>query len=126
MPNNSQIIKHHFYLVNLWYIKEVNSKNALREENVEEQITFWLATQNAEEVQLTNKTLGLVNPENPIKVLVHGWLASRFTEWYKKMKEAYFERGNYSIIEVDWEKPASWSDGQTSYKNTFIVGKLRK
>lgn len=95
-------------------------------EDVEEQITFWLATNNADEVQLINETLYLVNPDDPIKVLVHGWLASRHTEWYKKMREAYLERGNYSIIEVDWEKPASWTDGDIAYQNTFVVGKLGK
>lgn len=116
----------HFFLVNLSPLQQVNSENVFREEDVEEHITFWLVTENAEGVQLTNDTLGLVNSVNPIKVLVHGWLSSRFTEWYKQMTEAYFGRGNYTIIQVDWENPASLPEYVDASKNTFIVGTLRK
>lgn len=89
--------------------------------NVEDEITFWLINKEGEEYQLTDDNLNLVDPEKKTKFLIHGWLSSRFTDWYGEIEEAFFSVGDFNIIEVDWAEP-SLQQHIIAYNNTFIVG----
>lgn len=74
----------------------------------ENQVTFYLRNREVDNaVQLTNENLDLVNSSKPIRFLIHGWLAARNTTWYIEATDAYLNKGDYNIIQVDWADPAS-------------------
>lgn len=42
------------------------------------------------------------NPDDPTKVLIHGWTDFGYTLWLQEAKKNYLSTGSYNVIIVDW------------------------
>lgn len=48
-----------------------------------------------------------IRPEQPFKLIIHGWTDCADSDWYDYFKNEYLSKGDYNVIMVDWSKPAS-------------------
>lgn len=82
---------------------------SLTNDVTEDQVTFFLYNRESYRngVQLTDDNLNLVNKTKPLHFLIHGWIASRNTSWFIEATDAYLNKGDYNVIQVDWSEPAS-------------------
>lgn len=45
-----------------------------------------------------------LKPQNPVKLLVHGWNETSEVDWFRDMTNAYLQVGDYNVITTDWTK----------------------
>lgn len=84
---------------------------------------FTLYNRNVSGVLLNEETLCSINPNNEIKVLVHGKGSSPDPSWIADVTESYLQLGDYNVIQVDWSELSGQSDPTPIYKATD-AGKL--
>lgn len=89
----------------------------------QEDVSFYLFTRTSSDVKLDYETPS--NMTNPVKFIIHGFIENHSRKWYKTMTDEYLKRGDYNVIQVDWERP-SRSNYVSSAYNTKFVGTLSK
>lgn len=63
----------------------------------------------------------IIKAIKPFKFIVHGWIENSRRRWYGNITREFLTKGDFNIIQVDWEIPA-----RTAYiysaMNTKLVG----
>lgn len=49
-----------------------------------------------------NITFRNISPQNPIKIVIHGWHGYEKCTFFQEILKAYFDNGDYNIITLDW------------------------
>ncbi|RZB38691.1 endothelial lipase-like, partial [Asbolus verrucosus] len=86
-------------------------------------VTFYLFTRNSS----WNKQVYKDDQENDIdgnkntKIVIHGWIDNHNRSWYQNLTEEYLKKGDFNIIQIDWERVAQ-SLYISSAQNTKLVG----
>ncbi|XP_018324947.1 hepatic triacylglycerol lipase [Agrilus planipennis] len=57
---------------------------------------------------LRDSALHTVDPSLETKIIIHGFFENADRYWLRNIRRAYFERGNYNVILVDWSYWAIW------------------
>lgn len=92
-----------------------------------DEVTFYYFTDSINNTELYEHNLAVVDVENPIAILIHGWTSESNTTWVEEVTEAYLDTGDYTVITVDY-----YSVGQEFYLTSvadirqvgFYVGQL--
>ncbi|XP_019864592.2 phospholipase A1 isoform X1 [Aethina tumida] len=62
-----------------------------------------------------------LNTELPTVLLIHGWTTDDTSPWYAPLKDAFFKKGSYNVLYVNWNKAGNLSY-DVSCANTKPVG----
>lgn len=88
----------------------------LRPQDVE----FYLVVHPSTKEKFGNNTT--VNVLKPFKFIIHGWIENSRRRWYGKITKEFLTKGDFNVIQVDWEIPARMAY-ISSAMNTKFVGK---
>lgn len=90
-----------------------------------ENVNFAVRTRQRRSNQNFQKALDVnsVNIQLPFKFLVHGWLDWGNNSWIQNMSYAYFERGDYNVIAVNWHNLAQQTYYVSATRATRQVGR---
>lgn len=87
------------------------------------QTKFYLFTREnrAEPLLLNDTNIHLINKSKEFKYIIHGWKGSYTGKYMVLLKDAYLQRGDYNVVQVDW---SNLSDQlyPTAVENTVSVG----
>ncbi|KAF5287585.1 hypothetical protein FQA39_LY15862 [Lamprigera yunnana] len=84
-------------------------------------VKYYLSTRDIESVELVPNTYREVHPNNPTKIIIHGYVENFQKVWLKNMTTEYLKKGDFNVIRVDWEKIA-WSSYPKAVQGTQSVG----
>lgn len=75
----------------------------------ESSVTYYMfnRTKMKQYVFLTPANFFQINTAKKIVFLIHGWTESRNKTWYEDLKNAFLEKFDLNVIEVDYSQPAS-------------------
>lgn len=85
-----------------------------------EDITYYSITRSTSKETFTIKSA--INKSKPFKFIIHGWIENNRRHWYETITKKFLEKGDFNIIQVDWELPARTAY-VSSAANTKMVGK---
>lgn len=94
------------------------AQNVVGYQVLENDIKFHLYNKNFSAVQLTTETLCNINPNEEVKILVHGKGASADPSWIYEVIETYLSLGDYNVIHVDWSSLSGQGNDIPIYKAT--------
>uniref|UniRef100_A0A146MBK9 Pancreatic triacylglycerol lipase n=2 Tax=Lygus hesperus TaxID=30085 RepID=A0A146MBK9_LYGHE len=92
-------------------------------------VDFYLYTQKTQntpvKTRITDTKLfgGKIDIAKPVKILIHGYMSNKDKFFSKTMREAYLNKGDYNVINVDWSKDAR-SLYNTARNDVPAVGKV--
>lgn len=84
-------------------------------------MTFYLHTKSEREVLITDDNFDVIDGSKVFHFIVHGWISSHSTHFVQDMTDAYLEKDDCNVIQVDWLKPAA-EPVYVSANNTKAVG----
>lgn len=76
-------------------------------EDVGVELTYWLYTEKTPTTPTNINSFDLINRDNPIMILIHGYLGHRDADHIQTIKNAYVQKMPSNVIVVDWEKYAN-------------------
>lgn len=86
----------------------------------EQEIKFSLFNKNVYNSSLTADSVCDVDPNEDIKVLVHGKGNSALPSWIPEMTENFLRLGNHNVIQVDWSAVSGLGDDLPIYKASDV------
>lgn len=102
-----------------------NKTNLQNEELQQSDVAFLLYTPRnpTRATTLTESNLEKINTDTRIKVLIHGWLESSSSPWYRNMTKRYLQNKNVNVIQIDWSRLATMRYDKSA-SSTKVVGKI--
>lgn len=92
---------------------------------VQDDVTFYLFTENLNDTELYEDNLYIVDVENPTVVIIHGWETTSNNTWIVGLTRTYLLTGDYNIITVNWS-PIAYLLYPLSVAEVQNIGKIVK
>lgn len=88
----------------------------------EDDVKFYLFSreEGVQKVELNEDNLELVDPESPVRFVVHGWGESAMRQWYQDMTKEILKKDNSNVVQVDWSKFAGVGYVASSYSTQKV------
>lgn len=82
-------------------------KGSLVQCDIQDDVTFYLSTDQVNRTLLTDGNLDNIDVNNPIAIIIHGWIVNSTVSWVIELTDALLDSNeDYNVIAVDYTRIA--------------------